>query len=67
MRTVQIKKEVDVEEGEEKRNFLITEKTCTHAGTCSTVEKKERERERTLGVIPPGVAGPAIFMFPDYL
>jgi len=60
---VQIKKELDVEEGEEKRNFLITEKTCTHAGVA---KQKKKEREKTLGVTP-GVASPAIFMFPDYL
>ena len=40
---VQIKKESDVEEGEEKRNFLITEKTCTHAGIAE--QKKKRERK----------------------
>jgi len=40
----QIKKKLDVEEGEEKRNFLITEKTCTHAGVAE--QKKRRERKR---------------------
>lgn len=40
---VQIKKESDVEEGEEKRNFLITDKTRTHVGVAEQKKKKERK------------------------